>query len=106
MSILAKYLVFVKTQSDFHRNMLKKPEVAKNPWRLKLHTETAEKFEAIALDIEAADKLLDSPQAPKAPRTAAGPIQLTLNIEDIADLPKELIEELSISEVDRTDVAI
>lgn len=104
MSILAKHLPFVKAQCEFHRNRLKKPEVAKNPWRVKLHTETAEKFEALAIDLEASDGLLDAP--PVAKRRPSSPVQLSLNIEEIADLPAELVQELSISEGDKTEFAV
>lgn len=103
MSILAKHLELVKGQAEFHRNMVDK--VGNNVWRAKLHAETAAKFAAMAADMEAANKQLDAgPAKPKA--AASGPLQLSLNIEEVADLPVELLKELSISEGDKTEFAI
>lgn len=105
MSILSKHLDLVKGQADFHRAMVDK--VGKNPWRAKLHAETAAAFAALLADLEIADKELDTPQSPQnRAKPPSLPTQLTLNIEDIEGLPAELIEELNLTEGDKTEFAI
>lgn len=103
MSILAKHLAFVNEQGEFHTNAAEK--YGPKTWRGQRHFETAQKLLALASDLEAADKLFDSP-TPVKPQRATGPIQLSLNIEEINDLPEELVQELSISEGDKTEFAI
>ena|ERR1700722_4626523 len=101
MSILIKHLPFVKEQTDFHHKMMEKYGVAS--FRGNLHKVTGEKFAALAADIENADKLLDATPTPIANR---GPVQLSLSIDDIEGLPPELINELSLSDADKTEFAI
>jgi hypothetical protein len=104
MSILAKHLELVKGQADFHRGMVDK--LRGSPWRSKLHAETAGAMAALLADLETADRELDSPSA-RAVKTARGaPLQLSLNIEDVAGLPEELIQELNLTEGDKTEFAI
>lgn len=102
MSILAKHVGFVNEQIEFHRKMVEK--FGSTTFRAKLHQTTADKFQALAADLESADRELDAPRTtPKAP---ASGIQLSLSLDDIEGLPDELISELSLSDADKTEFAI
>lgn len=102
MSILAKHLEFVNEQIVFHEKMVSK--VGATSFRGTLHKSTTDKFKALAADLENADKLLDAPQ-PARPQTK-GQVQLSLTIDDIAGLPEELVQELSLSDADKTEFEI
>ena len=105
MSILAKHLTFVNEQTAFHDKMVEK--FGQTSFRGNLHKTTADKFRALAADLENADKLLDTPPS-EAPKARKGPLQLqlSLTIDDIEGLPPELIGELSLSDADKTEFAI
>jgi hypothetical protein len=105
MGILAKYLPFVKEQSAFHKKNAER--FKDNTFRTALHKQTAEKFDSLATDLEAADKALEiaPTEAPK-PAQPKRQIQLSLSIEDVQGLPEELVQELSISDGDKTEFAI
>lgn len=102
MSILSKHLEFVNQQIAFHDKMAEKVGVP--TFRGTLHKGTADKFRALAADLENADKLLDAP-TPERPQ-AKGQVQLSLTIEDITGLPEELVQELSLSDADKTEFEI
>jgi len=104
MSILHKYLAFVKDQAAFHEKMIQKHGATS--FRANLHKTTAEKFQALAADLESADKLLDAPQQHTQASAVKGPVQLSLVLEDIDGLPDELIRELSLSSADKTEFSI
>jgi hypothetical protein len=98
-------LAFVNDQAVFHE---KRVAHVANSFKANLHKTTAEKFRALAADIEEADRLLDAPVPPpqseiKSPKK---PIQLSLTMEDIEGLPAELIQELNLSTTDKTEFAI
>lgn len=102
MSILDKHLQFVNDQVVFQQKMAEK--FSDNPFRQKLHTTTKEKFEALAKDLEMADKMLD-----KAPDTIneqqSSVVRLSITPDDIEGLPDELLDELS-GGGDRTEFTI
>lgn len=100
MSILAKHIEFVKEQSTFHARR------ADNSFKGKLHSSTSDKFNALLSDLEAADKVLDTPSPQVSSINAPKKIQLSLTIEDIEGLPEELLLELSLSDRDKTEFAI
>lgn len=102
MSILQKYLPFVKEQVEFQERMRQK--YGGNSFRQQLHQNTKDKFAALLADMEAADIQLDTPQQPR--RSAAKLVNLNLTPADIEGLPEELIGELSISEADKAEFAI
>jgi hypothetical protein len=100
---LDEFIPFVNQQLTFHEMMVTKTH--QNPRRSKLHQETAERFKGLlAAIVEAKTRIEQQPksqsEAPKAWR------QLSLTLEDVAGLPEELLNELSISEGDKTDFAI
>lgn len=104
MSILAKHIEFVNGQIEFHEKMVQKQ--AANSFRSTLHQSTAEKFKALASDLESADKFLDTPPPEVKPTRNNKPLQLSLSIEDIEGLPDELIKELSLSDADKMEFEI
>jgi len=91
---------FVNEQVTFHRNMAKKFENdAKRSGR---HTETAAQFLALLAAMEAAlqrPAVLDAADGKK-------PVQLFLTLDEVNELPEELLQELSFSEADKTEYAI
>jgi hypothetical protein len=103
MSRLAEHVAFVKEQADFHDKMAEK--FANHRLRSELHKATAGKFRALFADLMSADSALDSPPAParKSPNCQS---QLSLSMADIEDLPQELIDELGLSDADKTEFAI
>jgi hypothetical protein len=105
MSILAKHLEFVNEQIAFHDKMVEK--VGATSFRGTLHKGTADKFRALSADLENADKFLDTPSPVVRPQTKGqSQIQLSLTIEDIEGLPEELVQELSLSDADKTEFEI
>lgn len=109
MSILEKHIPFVNEQVEFQQKMCKK--FADNPFRLKLHRATEEKFKALAADLSEADKMLGkateaSLEQLMAPEKGAlSRVRLTLLPEDLEGLPEELTKELSI-DAGKTEFAI
>lgn len=102
MSILGKHLAFVNEQVDFHEKMVEK--FSPTSFRGALHRGTADKFKALAADLESADKSIDSPQTGRLP--AKGQVQLSLTIDDLEGLPDELVKELSLSDADKVEFEI
>lgn len=103
MSILNKHLEFVNEQAGFHEKMAEK--FGLSSFRSKLHISTAEKFRSLGSDLDSADKALDGPGR-SSRQEHQKPIQLSLSIEDIEGLPDELLQELSLSDGDKTEFAI
>ncbi|MBI1330174.1 MAG: hypothetical protein GC166_09760 [Alphaproteobacteria bacterium] len=102
MSILQKHLAFVKDQVTFQTRMLDR--FGSDSYRVKLHSESRQKFESLLADLESADKALDNAQSRPVP--AQGQLRLTLSPEEIEGLPEDVLNELSISEGDKTEYAI
>lgn len=105
MSILQKHLAFVKEQEAFHLKQAEFYHSKKSNYRATLHQTTAEKFSALAIDVESADKMPDAPQADQQ-NISKHPIQWSLTMEDIEGLPDELVKELNLSATDKTEFAI
>lgn len=102
MSILNKHLPFVNEQAAFHEKMAEK--FGPTSFRARLHTTTAEKFKALASDLESVNQLLDNPATSKV--KSKGPNQLSLTFDEISSLPEELIKELSFSDADKAEFEI
>lgn len=109
MDNVAQQLAFVNEQVAFHQKKARQfSGVAGKEWRQKLHLTTAVRFQQLAEFIGQMQAELEAARQPPAappPRTN-GPVQLSLSLEEVKDLPEELIKELSISDSDRTDFAI
>jgi hypothetical protein len=96
-------LPFVKDQAEFHQRMIEKYGAAS--FRASMHKTTAANFRALIADLESADQALDEKAAiakPSSPKS----IQLSLTLDDIQNLPEELLSELSLSDADKTEFAI
>ncbi|MGO9446294.1 MAG: hypothetical protein ACLPXB_16170 [Thiobacillaceae bacterium] len=104
MSNIAKYLPFVNEQMLFHDKMVDKFSSGKfkSDFRVAQHTITRDTFKELSADLIIADKALDSPKKiePNAVK------QLSLSLEDLEGLPEELLNELSVSDADKTEFAI
>jgi len=90
LETIDEFVEFVKNQAEFHGRMAAKH--ADNPKRQKLHLETRSNFtdlyEFLTLKFQEA--------ATNRPR-------LNLAWSELADLPQELIDQLSVSESDKTE---
>jgi hypothetical protein len=97
--------MFVNEQAVFHEKRME--HVGHDSFKASLHKGTAEKFRALASDIEETDKMLDV-QPPEITQNVLSkvPLQLSLGIEELEGLPEELIKELSLSDGDKTEFAI
>ena len=102
--MLEKFIPFVKEQSAYHARMAdvfgpnsRQPNLR----RSQKHAESSAKFAELALEMESAAK-----NPAPAPSATTKPQQLSLSFNEIQGLPDELLQELSISDGDRTDYAI
>lgn len=102
--MLEKFIPFVKDQSAYHARMADRfgpDSKQKDLKRAQKHAESSAKFAELAQVLEQAPKTQAT-----APQGSAKPRQLSLGFDEIQDLPDELLQELSISDADRTDYAI
>lgn len=96
------YIEFVKEQVAFQRKMAEK--YAFQPYREGMHLKSASKFEEILELLQEAknsiEGTLDRPAKGVARR------RILLSLEDIKDIPNELLEELNLSDVDKQEMLI
>lgn len=112
MSILEKHLAFVNDQIAFQGKMIDK--FSSNSYRKTLHEATQGKFKVLAADLADANKILDqySSKMPdelggsQGQRATSGKVRINLTPQDLEGLPEDILEELSISEADKTEFAI
>jgi hypothetical protein len=90
---LRDFIPLVKGQVQFHEERSKTPEYA--PKRQEFHAGTAMQFQEL---LEAIEKTPVTVEASSNP--------LTLTQDDLVGLPKELLEQLNISDTDRADAII
>jgi hypothetical protein len=90
---LRDFIPLVKGQMQFHETRSKTPEYT--PARQEFHAGTATQFREL---LEAIEKM------PVAVEASSNP--LTLTQDDLVGLPKELLEQLNISDADRADAII
>ncbi len=104
MSILSKQLPFVNEQMAFHEKMIEKYSSGKfqSEFRANQHTLTRDKFKELSADIIIADKELDAPKK----KDLSGVKHLSLSLQELEGLPEELINELSVSDADKTEFVI
>jgi hypothetical protein len=105
MSILNKHLVFVNEQVSVQGRLAKK--YGNDERRAALHTATRDSLLALLADLAEADHTLDSLEKQSA---ATQPVQasaLILRMDELQDLPEELLKELSEGAIpDKVDTAI
>jgi hypothetical protein len=104
MDTVDALMQFVNEQVDFHRRQATR--FAGERRRAANHTSTADKFDKlliflidIKVRLDENPNLFEAASAKKAPR-------LALSWEEVEGLPPELMEELSISESDKTEFEI
>lgn len=104
MSNLVSYLPFVKEQQGVHEKLAHR--YAGEPWRHDRHIQSASQFANLADSLVAAQRELDAATAGHAAVRPGLAQRLTLTPEDVADLPEELLAELSVSNADKLEFAI
>lgn len=116
MLSLTKYLPFVKEQMGVQQKMIEK--FASEEWRVDLHQNNFNCLQELLNSISEVDSYIRSLESTiealknnsnvnnhNSPiKTKAN--QLTLSFEEIKDLPEELLNELSISDSDKTEYVI
>lgn len=97
--IIEKYIPFVKEQIALQEKMITK--FADQAWRQNLHIAALEKYKSLEKDILEVSSYIK--ELEKRPKSKIAAKRLNLTFEDVQGLPQELIDELSISEADRTE---
>lgn len=105
MENVDRYIEFVKSQQSFHERQSKR--FSDNIQRQTLHKDTADKFTSLAeYLIETKEKLMTRPTTGNIQTLANGRYRIALTPEEVADLPEELMSELSVSDVDKAEFNI
>lgn len=102
METMDKHVAFVKEQLRSQEEMAKK--YAETPYRANRHLATAHKFTELLEFLEAIQRNPDQALESGPPKNV--PKQLALTLNDIEDLPEELIRELNLTETDRQELLI
>jgi hypothetical protein len=103
MANILDLIPFVKDQAAFHLKMAERfgpKSEHPNPKRSERHATSGATFALLAQKMEALSSEKIEPSKPSKPKP------LSLSFEEIDGLPPELLQELSISDGDRTDYAI
>jgi hypothetical protein len=104
MEKLASHIEFVKGQIEFQQRQAVR--FAPEPRRSRLHLDAVERFKSLLADLELLmNRIYENPEFMKVSGTTIAP-RLGLSWEEIHGLPQELLEELSISESDKTEFNI
>ena len=104
MEKLASHIEFVKSQIEFQQRQAVR--FAPEPRRSRLHLDAVERFKSLLADLELLRiRLNGNPEILNVNSAVAAP-RLGLSWEEIDGLPPELLEELSISESDKTEFNI
>lgn len=101
MTDFTQFLDFVNGQTAFHDAKAAFWEKKHEGSRGSKHREFGDKFRALAAEL---NRLYEIERG--RPRVAPKQLTLALSPEDVAGLPAELLEELSLSEGDKLDFAI
>ena len=100
---LASHMEFVKSQIEFQQRQAAR--FASEPRRSRLHLDSVERFKSLLADLEhLMNRINENPELLSVHSDVAP--RLGLSWEEIHGLPQELLEELSISESDKTEFNI
>ena len=103
MSSIAKHIDFVKSQAEFQRRMASK--YSSEPKRAAKHLQSADGMESLLADLGGLQiKLAENPNLLNSQHGAEHP-RLSLSWEEVEGLPPELLNELSVSESDKSEFA-
>jgi hypothetical protein len=106
MLTLSDALTFVNGQAQFHDMKLREYS-ATSPRRGTQHDRLCQQFAALADYLQRQeDRIERLGSGVSADTPPSGVVQLSLRFEDIEGLPPELMQELSITDGDKTDFAI
>jgi hypothetical protein len=101
---LTSHTEFVKSQIEFQQRQAVR--FASEPRRSRLHLDAVERFKSLLADLELLlNKINENPELLNVRSHGVAP-RLGLSWEEIHGLPQELLEELSISESDKTEFNI
>jgi hypothetical protein len=100
---IAGHIALVKDQLEFHERQAGRFE--HEPRRAEMHARTAERFRGLMADLLRLQDWQTAHPDWMTPRSAQ-PRRLALTWEEIEGLPKEVLDELSISDSDRTEFNI
>lgn len=103
MDRIETHIAFVKDQMIAQENLAKKYE--QQPYRAGRHLTTAQRFRILLDDLDAQQKK-QSEGTETTGRSVSSAKRLALTLQDIEDLPEELIKELNITETDRLELII
>ncbi len=104
MEKIESHIEFVKGQIEFQQRQVARFE--SEPRRSRLHLDAVERFKSLLADLEHVMSRINENPELLSVRIAAVEQRLSLSWEEIHDLPPELLEELSISESDKTEFNI
>ena len=105
MEELTGYIEFVKSQQSFHERQATR--FSDDLRRQSLHTDTANQFRSLAeYLIETKEKLRTRPATADIQKLGNGQYRIALTPEEVADLPEELMSELSVSDADKAEFNI
>jgi len=97
MPRLSEFVDFVNQQMDFHER--RSEDFKDEPGRQEFHSRIANKFRALAATIEETERQLEKMSSPPSPSKSA----TSLSWGEIEGLPNELMDELNISESDKSE---
>jgi hypothetical protein len=104
MENIASHIEFVKGQVEFQQRQAAR--FASEPHRSRLHLNAVERFKSLLADLEVLmNRINENPELLSVRSSVVSP-RLGLSWEEIHGLPQELLEELSISESDKTEFNI
>ncbi len=104
MNKLDQHIEFVKSQVDFQARQVTR--FASDVKRSALHSNAVRKFSELLVELEEIKQwLANNPNGLKSSSTTPTN-RLSLSWEEVEGLPQELLEELSLSETDKTEFTI
>ena len=105
MNNIPQHIEFVKSQQAFHeRQALRFSDDFR---RRELHIDTAKRFESLANYLtELEEKLASGSAIGGGPALPGGQYRLALTRDEVEGLPEELMNELSVSDADKTEFNI
>lgn len=98
------FVGFVNGQIKFHEHMAEKYK--QNPRRAKLHADTLAQFNGLLTALVEARAEIEKLRSQIPEKPIIDWQQLNLRMDEVANLPEELLQELSISDGDWIDYAI
>ena len=103
MENVDSYIVFVKDQMAFQNRMANKYE--HDPYREGMHLKSLKKFQELLELLETA-KNSQTTNTSRAPNSMDARRRIMLSLEDVKDIPVELLNELNLTDADKQEMMI